>query len=301
MNHAKNRKPSDVQVEIRGEVSPDMVEYARAKITSVEAHTRGPVLHVKVKLTQRVDPVPRPDRGPQEPTETAIAQANLDINGRPARAHAAADTMHAAIDLLKDRLDTRVARIGQNWETLRGGMPETANPEWRRSTRIGKHWEPHRHGMPIKEPHEWRHANEPSHRPDYYPRPVGERQLVRHKSYSIARETPDEAAFEMESMDYDFHLFTEIASGQDSVIYRADPHTYRIAQVHPQPDLISPNAAEHLTVSTVPAPLMSVPEAEKRLDITDFPFVFFANDATGRGNILYHRYDGHYGLITPAE
>ncbi|WP_157536105.1 hypothetical protein [Kitasatospora mediocidica] len=26
-----------------------------------------------------------------------------------------------------------------------------------------------------------------------------------------------------------------------------------------------------------------------------------ADAATGRGNVLYHRYDGHYGLITPAS
>ncbi|WP_327048745.1 sigma 54 modulation/S30EA ribosomal C-terminal domain-containing protein [Microbispora sp. NBC_01189] len=30
------------------------------------------------------------------------------------------------------------------------------------------------------------------------------------------------------------------------------------------------------------------------------PFVFFAGRRTGRGNVVYHRYDGHYGLITPS-
>ncbi len=29
--------------------------------------------------------------------------------------------------------------------------------------------------------------------------------------------------------------------------------------------------------------------------------MLFADDTTRRGNVLYHRYDGHYGLITPAE
>ena len=28
-------------------------------------------------------------------------------------------------------------------------------------------------------------------------------------------------------------------------------------------------------------------------------FVFFANSTTGRANVLYRRYDGHYGLIAP--
>lgn len=40
-------------------------------------------------------------------------------------------------------------------------------------------------------------------------------------------------------------------------------------------------------------------EAQQRLDITGFPFVFFADDSTGRGNVLYHRYDGHYGRPGP--
>ena len=33
----------------------------------------------------------------------------------------------------------------------------------------------------------------------------------------------------------------------------------------------------------------------------DQPFLFFRRATQGRGALLYHRYDGHYGLITPAE
>jgi hypothetical protein len=29
------------------------------------------------------------------------------------------------------------------------------------------------------------------------------------------------------------------------------------------------------------------------------PFTFFVDAGTGRGRLIYHRYDGHYGLITP--
>ena len=43
---------------------------------------------------------------------------------------------------------------------------------------------------------------------------------MRHKSYTPAHETPDEAAAEAELLDYDFHLFTEKSTGEDSVIYR---------------------------------------------------------------------------------
>lgn len=256
----------EVQVETRGEMSPDAAGYARDKIQALLDRTREPVLYARVKLTAMANPaMERP----------AVAQANLDVNGRPARAHVAAATMTEAVDRLQDRLAEQLARLAQHWEARRGGRP-------------------------LPGPHEWRHGGEPAHRPDYYPRPPEERQVVRHKSFSLARESPDEAAFELESMDYGFQLFTDIGSGEDSVLYRAGPTGYRLAQLHPQPQLSGPIAVP-LTVSDLPTPRMNVDEAKQRLDASGFPFVFFADEATGRGNVLYHRYDGHYGLVTPAE
>lgn len=305
LNHAQDRQTPDVQVETRGEVPPDMAEYARSKILIVASHTRKPIPSAEVKLTQAVRQTTldnaRPDRGAYAPVETATAKAALNVNGRPARAHAAAESMHGAIDLLKDRLEKQLARTERHWKARRGAMPVKEPPEWRRSVPVGQHWKEHRGGRPVVVSDEWRHGSEPSHPLDHYPRPADERQLVRHRSFSLVQETPDEAAFEMESMDYDFHLFNDIVSGQDTVIYRGNPRGYRIAQVHPRPDLISPDTAVPLTVSPIPAPLMGVPEAEERLDMTRFPFAFFADETTGRGSVLYHRYDGHYGLITPAE
>ncbi|MEU9044774.1 MULTISPECIES: sigma 54 modulation/S30EA ribosomal C-terminal domain-containing protein [unclassified Kitasatospora] len=47
---------------------------------------------------------------------------------------------------------------------------------------------------------------------------------------------------------------------------------------------------------------LDLPEGSMRpIDLTGLPFVFFTDTATSRGNVLYHRYDGHYGLITPAQ
>ncbi|MFI0821260.1 sigma 54 modulation/S30EA ribosomal C-terminal domain-containing protein [Streptomyces sp. NPDC021098] len=204
-----------------------------------------------------------------------LAQANLDVNGQPARAHVAAGTLTEAVDLLQDRLAARLERLEEHGEARRGRGPSPG-------------------------PHEWRHGSEPAHRPDYFPRPVEERQVVRHKSFSLVRESPDEAAFEMEMMDYGFHLFTDIGTGEDSVLYRSGPTGYRLAQVHPHPHLAG-RVAVPLTFSDIPAPRMNVGEAKQRLDMTGLPFVFFTDDTTGRGNVLYHRYDGHYGLVVPTE
>jgi hypothetical protein len=43
-----------------------------------------------------------------------------------------------------------------------------------------------------------------------------------------------------------------------------------------------------------------VTEAAARLEAAGQPFLFFVNAGTGRGNLIYHRYDGDYGLIGPA-
>lgn len=266
MKRSAPRQAPEIQVETQGQMPPGAIEYAREKIRALIGRTRSPVLFARVKLTHMANPaMERP----------ALAQANVDVNGRPARAHVAARTVTEAVDLLQDRLAARLERLEEHWEARRG------------------------HG-PAPGPHEWRHGSEPGHRPDYFPRPAEERQVVRHKSFSLARESPDEAAFEMEMMDYGFHLFTDVGTGEDSVLYRSGPTDYRIAQVHPHPHLVGPVAVP-LTVSDVPASRMNVAEAKQRLDMTGLPFVFFADDTTGRGDVLYHRYDGHYGLIVPAE
>ncbi|MFE9094732.1 HPF/RaiA family ribosome-associated protein [Streptomyces sp. NPDC007264] len=266
MKRSAPQQAPDIQVEAQGQMPPDVTEYAREKVGALIERTREPVLFARVKLTHMANPAM------QRP---AVAQANLDVNGRLARAHVAAPTMTEAVDQLQDRLSERMQRLERHWQARRGRMP-------------------------VPEPHEWRHGSERAQRPDYFPRPAEERQVVRHKSFSLARETLDEAAFEMEMMDYGFHLFTDIDTGEDCVVYRGGPTGYRLALAHPDNPPVD-GAAVPLTVSEMPAPRMRVDEAKQRLDISGFPFVFFTDEETGRGNVLYHRYDGHYGLITPVE
>ncbi|MEO3801842.1 HPF/RaiA family ribosome-associated protein [Nonomuraea sp. B1E8] len=257
--------PGQVQVETRGAVSPGAADKAREVVAASTAFAHGPVLFARVKLVASADPaVARP----------CTAQANLDVSGRLIRAQAVAESMHQAIRLLGDRLRVRLRRTGRDWEDLRGQRPEDADHEWRHSS-------PHRRPLP------------------YFPRIEGEREIVRHKTYELAWATPDEAAFDMEQLDYDFHLFTEPETGQDSVIYHGQDG-YRLAQVNPAPDRLGPVSIP-LTVGSAPAPVLSVGQAVERLEATGRPFVFFADARTGRGNIVYHRYDGHYGLITPSR
>ncbi len=256
----------DVEVTTHGEL-PGAEDYARTKIGELGRLTHEPVLRAHVRLSEHGDPAV---------ARRVIAQANLDVNGRLVRAQVEGVTAREAIDRLEARLRRGLERAAEHWEAKRGGVPRHA-------------------------PHEWRHQSEPGHRPNYYPRPESERRIMRHKSYSLPACTIDEAAQEMELLDYDFHLFTEQSTKQDSVLYRDGSAEYRLAQVNPElADGLAPSDVP-LTISPQPAPRLTVDEAIERIGLLGLPFLFFVDTARDRGSVLYHRYDGHYGLIAPAS
>jgi ribosome-associated translation inhibitor RaiA len=253
----------DVEVTTRGRLD-GAADYARAKIGALGLFTHAPVLRAVVKLSEHTD---------RAVVRRVIAQANLDVNGRLVRAQVDASTAREAIDLLQARLRHRLERSAEHWEAKRGGMP-----------RVGVH--------------EWRHESQPHDRPKYFPRPDTERRIMRHKSYSLPTCTVDEAAFEMELLDYDFHLFTEEGTKQDSVLYFGKPGEYRLAQINPEhADELAPVELP-LTISPQPAPSLSLEQAIERIGLLGLPFLFFVDTSRDRGSVLYHRYDGHHGLIS---
>lgn len=173
-----------------------------------------------------------------------IAEATLDVNGGPVRVQVAASNSHEAIDFMQDRLRRKLSQLG------------------RHPARLGGRDRPRR--------------------PHYAVIPAQEREVVRHKTYEPATATPEEAAFDMELMDYDFQLFTDAQSGCDSIVHRAGGDGYRIALLPQQPTL-------------------TLNAAIGALDATDLTYLFYRDAGSERGNVLYRRHDGKYGLITPAE
>lgn len=111
-------------------------------------------------------------------------------------------------------------------------------------------------------------------------RPRSEREIVRHKTVSPAPSTLEEATFDLESMGYDFFLYVDLESERDAVVAKNDDGSYS-AHVDP--------------------PVASLASARDRLDAGNEPFVFFNDEDTQRGHVLYRRVDGHYGLIVPAD
>lgn len=255
--------PADVQVVVTGAPNERVAEQVREKIAALGRYVPRPILHARVRLTRAPNPaVPRP----------VIAQGNLVVNGRLARAQVAAGTVHEAVDQLQARLRQRLGRLARHWQPPRGSV--SVEDEWRQA--------------------------QPATRPEYFSRPPEERQVVRRKTYAPTQLTPTDAVEDMELLDYDFYLFTDRDTGQDAVVYRSGPTGYRLAELVPPPPSW-PEPAVPITASPHPAPRLEPPEAIERLNLTGLPFVFFADAASGRGHVLYRRYDGHYGLISPAE
>ena len=247
-------------------VDDDDTDYSLQRVRAVMRDIIDPILFARLKLGLARDPAR---------TRPATAQIALDINGQLVRAQVAAHTVREAADLLQRRLRDRLDHRAQHRDDLR--------------TRSGE-----------REPGEWRHGDLATERHDHCDRPADQRELVRHKTFAIDELTPDEAAFDMEALDFDFHLFRDLASGEDAVLERRASGRYLLTRLHPLDIDPGPTSIE-VTVADVAPPALTVPEAMQLLDLDGERLVFFANAATGRGNVLYRRFDGHYGLVTPAQ
>jgi hypothetical protein len=253
-----------LEVVLQGGVLPGVREHALEMMAGLARNTDLQLGQARVRVSLHSD---------QDRRRRATAQASAQFDGRRIRAHVAAATPGDAVDLLAEVLRHRVRCLRRVWEARARLLPSTA-------------------------PHEWRHYHERDHSPGYGRRPPAERKVLRHKALELEPCTPDEAIEDMELMGYRFRLFTDLASGQDSVVCRLGPTAYRLTQVKPEPGHIWRTRAAMAT-NPYPASRLTLAEAVERMNLTGWSFVFYADAATGRGRVVYRRYDGHYGLITP--
>lgn len=253
---------AEIRVETHGRVARWAVSLATAKVGAALQVAAEPVLSARVTLAEAADPaVSRP----------AIAQATVDMNGHIIRAQAAGVTMRLAIEELQARLRVRLGRAARNWAAMRGTVPTGA-------------------------PRQWRHQDIPERRPPYFPRPRDERAVIARSSYAAGPQTPAEAAAELDLLDYDFHLFTERSTGQDAMIDRV-PGGYRLALARGTAEGMTGPLPGSVTISTAPVPTLTIADAIGLLDASGEVWLFFTDEGTGRGSVIYHRYDGHYGLL----
>jgi ribosome-associated translation inhibitor RaiA len=162
--------PINIQVTTRGDVSDRARQQTREKFGSLGRLVKAPILGVRVVLIQEANPpIARP----------ALAEAEVDLQGRFVRARATAPSMDVAVDDVAERLQRHLRRDVERLIT-REREPAQATPG------------------------EWSHRFWSPPRPPTFARPAEEREIVRRKSFAFGARSIDEAADALEDIDHDF-------------------------------------------------------------------------------------------------
>jgi ribosomal subunit interface protein len=199
----------------------------------------------------------------------ALVKVSVDVNGSTVHAKTTAPTMNEAVDDAEDRLRRQLVQL-------------------RDRNRTRHRW------TGIADEREWRHGDLPRQWVPSFPRPVETREVVRHKSFASTPMTVDEAAYEMDLLDHDFFLYRDVTSGSPALVHRLPTGGYGLQGP-------SPTSTVPTVTYESPPPTLTQAEARSRLEAAGEPYVFYVDGETGAGRVLYHRYDGHYGLIELIE
>ena len=255
-----------IEISHEGAVSTTEIDGAVDKVRKVADRAREPVHHIEVRIRLEANPAhERP----------ATAEATIDVNGRPVRAHVAEPTVSEAVDAVVDRLRSRLDRYEDRLHQLHV-----------------------RHRTGDSGPGEWHHGDMPSSRPQWIDLPYEEREVRRKKTFAMAPMNVEEAAFDLMQLDHSFYLFVDDATSTDAVIATNDDGTFSLQHATPATEDALPDTLEVHRNDTA-APVLAESDAKEHLDATGEQFLFFVSDRSGRGQVLYRRYDGHYGLIGP--
>lgn len=129
----------------------------------------------------------------------------------------------------------------------------------------------------------------------------GPGEVARRQPVALATCEPLAAVAVMDAMDYAVHLFTDADTGEDAVVYRAGPSGLRLARQHAvHPPHSATGGPEPFTITPRPAPALTEPQAAIRLCEHGLPFLFYTDAGSGRGHLLYRRYDADLTLLTPT-
>lgn len=253
----------DVDLTVKGEVSDEARERAIEKIGELEHYVDGPELRARVLLRQEANP--RIER-------SARAEGEIDLNGPRVRASIAEYEMVRAIDSLAQHLTRQLRRF-----------VDRRNDRRERGAGEGG---------------EWHHGDYSPPRPEFFPRPPEEREIIRRKSFATRATAPHEAAEEMALLDHSFYLFTDAESGVDAAIYRRDDG--RLGLIGPSGTGWEGEDDGIVYEESRTGQPISLNDAVSEMGMLNHRFFYFVDTATARGKIIYMRYDGHYGLIEPA-
>jgi ribosomal subunit interface protein len=254
-----------VDVTMRGDLPDEAREQAEKKLGALDRYVDIPILSARVVLVQEANP--RIER-------SARAEGEVDLNGPIVRAKVADLDPIAAVDSLTQRLQRQLR-----------SFVDRRTDQARRPTE--------------RKAGEWRHSSIATDRPDYFPRAPEEREIVRRKTFATDPLTPVEAAEEMELLDHDFYLFIERETDADAVAYHRDDG--RLGVIGPSGIGWSGESAGIVFEESRMTGPTRLEDAVAEMNILNHRFMYFTDAASGCGNVIYMRYDGHYGLIEPAR
>ena len=252
-----------IEVVNRSGVRDSAVQYAEERLTHVIDAMPETVISARIKLAL----APKP-RG----IVPAHVEATLELDKKGIiRVHAGGASLTEAVDLAMSKFAAQLERTKDRFRHSPEGL--------------------------VPDQNTWRHGNRPTRDLPYFERPPEEREIVRHKTVAPAQMTIEEAAWDADLMAFYFFLFEEISTGHDCLLERTDD-SYIVHGLGIGAQTID-SAMGELELAEADPPQRLLTAAIEILDGTGVPFHFFINEASGRGNVLYRRVDGHYGLVTP--
>lgn len=261
--------PAPIQLVSRGPVPAAASTYAEHRIRHLVDTLGRPVRFGRVKLTFIDNPASE---------RPAVAQAVLDLDRTMVRAQADAPTFTEAVDRVVGRLQAQVAQERSERRSRRRGRV-AAHDE-------GETWPPAEADLRFG-------PREAPPAPDHP-------EIVRHRSYAPEEMTVDEAAWDLDLLDYDFLLFVESSTGVEALLERTDAGPF-VLHLRDQPDQPPALDPDQVVLADDRPPELATTEAVDWLEGTDRPFCFHIDPTTDRANVIYRRLDGHYGLIRPTS
>ncbi|WP_042383512.1 sigma 54 modulation/S30EA ribosomal C-terminal domain-containing protein [Streptacidiphilus melanogenes] len=246
-------------------VALDLAHEVRRRVGDLVSGTDSLVEALRVRLSRTHD----------EETEQTLCQVDAEVDGRRVRVQRLAADARLAGDRLVEGLRQRIAEVSLEWRprpwTERADAPEELPAATREDPRPAAAGWAERAGRAMMP------------------------AIARIKEPLLVWCAPEVAVRTLDAMDYQAHLFTDPSTEQDSVVYRAGPTGYRLASTAPESaPRYNPSL---LTLCPRPAPRLTDHEAVERCEQSELSALFYADPDSGRGRLLYRRFDGRFGLV----
>jgi ribosome-associated translation inhibitor RaiA len=248
-----------IQIELGEGVPRGDADALRTGILELTELQEKPVSHARITLRRGLG---------QHGARHYVADASVIVDGRTIAAHAMGGSANEATKAVRNRLRRQLHRVLNK-----------ARDQQRRGVTVA----------PL--------PRNLSYRPQEGVKPAPLRRIVHRRTYLQTPLGTVEAVDDLLDIDGDFMLFVHARTHEDVVVYLRDdgrigllfPEGSRLAD---EDDIVVPKPSRY------PAPIF-LSAARTEMDFLDHRFLYFTDAADGRGQVIYLRHDGDYGLVEP--